>query len=155
MRGIHIEVEQQWELFEGGMRQQLGFVADENRVLLLGLVEAHDGFGDPRHLGAEIGFFNVLHTWNQKLLHHPHVHCVVPAGGLAPDHTRWIATRPGFFLPVRVLSRVFRGKFVAGLRQLHAAGELNFHGIMASWAAPAAAKGQVGFALAPPDFGDE
>jgi Transposase zinc-binding domain/Putative transposase len=73
---------------------------------------------DPRHLGAEIGFFSVLHTWNQKLLHHPHVHCVVPAGGLSPDHTRWIAAPPGFFLPVKVLSRVFRGKFVAGLREI-------------------------------------
>src|ERR1051325_4098542 len=79
---------------------------------------------DPRHLGAEIGFFTVLHTWNQKLLHHPHVHCVVPAGGLSPDHTRWIAARIGFFLPVHVLSRVFRGKFVAGLRALHAATNL-------------------------------
>ena len=93
---------------------------------------------DERHLGAEIGFFSVLHTWNQKLLHHPHVHCVVPAGGLSPDHTRWIAARPGFFLPVRVLSRVFRGKFVAGLRELHAAGKLGFHGDLAGLAAPAA-----------------
>ena len=93
---------------------------------------------DQKHLGAEIGFFSVLHTWNQKLLHHPHVHCVVPAGGLSPDHTRWIAARPGFFLPVRVLSRVFGGKFVAGLRELHAAGKLNFHGNLATLAAPAA-----------------
>jgi hypothetical protein len=83
---------------------------------------------DPQHLGAEIGFFSVLHTWNQKLLHHPHVHCVVPAGGLSPDHTRWIAAPAGFFLPVKVLSRVFRGKFVAGLRELHATGKLEFHG---------------------------
>jgi hypothetical protein len=93
---------------------------------------------DPRHLGAEIGFFSVLHTWNQKLLHHPHVHCVAPAGGLSPDHTRWIAARPGFFLPVRVLSRVFRGKFVAGLRALHAAGKLEFHAQLQSLATPAA-----------------
>ena len=93
---------------------------------------------DERHLGADIGFFSVLHTWNQKLLHHPHVHCVVPAGGLSPDHTRWIAARTGFFLPVRVLSRVFRGKFVAGLRELHAAGKLGFHGGLAGLAAPAA-----------------
>jgi hypothetical protein len=92
---------------------------------------------DPRHLGAEIGFFSVLHTWNQKLLHHPHVHCVVPAGGLSPDHARWITARPGFFLPVRLLSRVFRGKFVAGLRDLHAAGRLGFHGALAGLAAPA------------------
>jgi hypothetical protein len=93
---------------------------------------------DERHLGAEIGFFSVLHTWNQKLLHHPHVHCVVPAGGLSPDHNRWIAARPGFFLPVRVLSRVFRGKFVAGLRELHAAGKLGFHGNLEGLAATAA-----------------
>jgi hypothetical protein len=93
---------------------------------------------DPRHLGAEIGFFSVLHTWNQKLLHHPHVHCVVPAGGLSLDHTRWVAAPPGFFLPVRVLSRVFRGKFVAGLRALHTAGKLGFHGKLEALAAPAA-----------------
>jgi len=93
---------------------------------------------DPRYLGAEIGFFSVLHTWNQKLLHHPHVHCVVPAGGLSSDHTRWITAAPGFFLPVRALSRVFRGKFVAGLRQLHAAGKLGFHSKLAGLAAPAA-----------------
>ena len=93
---------------------------------------------DKKYLGAEIGFFSVLHTWNQKLLLHPHVHCVVPAGGLSPDHTRWISARPGFFLPVRVLSRVFRGKFVAGLRRLHAAGKLGFHGGLATLSEPAA-----------------
>ena len=93
---------------------------------------------DPRHLGAEIGFFSVLHTWNQKLQHHPHVHCVVPAGGLAPNHTRWIAAATGFFLPVKVLSRVFRGKFVAGLRELHANGSLEFHGGLAALASPPA-----------------
>jgi hypothetical protein len=93
---------------------------------------------DQKHLGADIGFFSVLHTWNQKLLHHPHVHCVVPTGGLSPDRTRWIAARCGFFLPVRVLSRVYRGKFVAGLRELHAAGKLGFHGTLASLAEPAA-----------------
>src|SRR5664279_1178545 len=82
---------------------------------------------DPKHLGAEIGFFSVLHTWNQQLLHHPHVHCVVPAGGLAPDHARWIRSQWSFFLPVKVLSRVFRGKFVEGLRGLHARGKLGFH----------------------------
>jgi len=86
---------------------------------------------DPRHLGAEIGFFSVLHTWNQQLLHHPHVHCVLPAGGLASDHSRWISAQYRFFLPVRVLSRVFRGKFVAGLRTLHAGGKLGFHGALA------------------------
>ena len=87
---------------------------------------------DPKHLGAEIGFFSVLHTWNQKLLHHPHVHCVVPAGGLTPDHTRWKLSHRRFFLPVIVLSEVFRGKFVAGLRQLHAQRKLSFHGALAT-----------------------
>ena len=93
---------------------------------------------DPKHLGAELGFFSVLHTWNQQLLHHPHVHCVVPAGGLAPDHARWITAPSHFFLPVKVLSRVFRGKFVAGLRQLHHAGKLAFSGSLAPLSAPQA-----------------
>jgi hypothetical protein len=70
----------------------------------------------PRHLGAEIGFFSVLHTWNQKIELHPHVHCVVPAGGLSLDHTRWVPCRSRFFLPIPVLRRVFRGKFVAALK---------------------------------------
>jgi len=88
---------------------------------------------DPRHLGAEIGFFSILHTWNQQLLLHPHVHCVVPAGGLAPDHSRWVAAPDGFFLPVKVLSRVFRGKFVAGLRRLHARRRLVFPGTLSAF----------------------
>ena len=79
---------------------------------------------DPKHLGAEIGFLSVLHTWGQNLLHHPHVHCVIPAGGLSPDHSHWVHSQPGFFLPVTVLSRVFRGKFVAGLKQLFRSGKL-------------------------------
>src|SRR3989449_9018617 len=66
---------------------------------------------DPQHLGAQIGFFSVLHTWSQKLELHPHVHCVVPAGGLSADHTRWIKPHYDFFLPVEVLGAVFRGKF--------------------------------------------
>ena len=94
--------------------------------------------GNPKHLGAEIGFFSVLHTWNQQLLHHPHVHCVVPAGGLSADHQRWISAPYGFFLPVKVLSRVFRGKFVVGLRQLHAEGKLGFHGALAYLQTPQA-----------------
>ena len=72
---------------------------------------------DPKHLGAEIGFFSVLHTWNQKIELHPHVHCVVPSGGLSLDHTRWIRSRENYFLPKPVLREVFRGKFVAALRQ--------------------------------------
>jgi hypothetical protein len=83
---------------------------------------------DPRHLGAEIGFFSVLHTWNQKLQAHPHVHCVIPAGGLAPDHSRWIESQPRFFLPVEALGEVFRGKFEDGLRQIYAQRKLGFHG---------------------------
>jgi hypothetical protein len=74
---------------------------------------------DPKHLGAEIGLISVLHTWGQNLLLHPHIHCVIPAGGLSPDHRRWIRPRYPFFLPVKVLSRVFRGKFLAGLKRLH------------------------------------
>jgi hypothetical protein len=83
---------------------------------------------DPRHLGAEIGFFSVLHTWDQRLQHHPHVHCVLAAGGLAPGHSRWISARHSFFLPIKVLSRVFRGKFAAGLKTAFHAGALQFHG---------------------------
>ncbi len=93
---------------------------------------------DPKHLGAEIGFFCVLHTWNQQLLHHPHVHCIVPAGGLAPDHTRWIRGQRNFFLPVKVLGKVFRGKFVEGLEQLYADGKLEFHGALEYLRAPKA-----------------
>ena len=91
---------------------------------------------DPRHLGAEIGFFSVLHTWSQKLGLHPHVHCVIPAGGLSLDHAHWIPSRERFFLPIHVLRRVFRGKFVAGLRQAFQAGQLNFHGDLALLAQP-------------------
>ena len=81
---------------------------------------------DPKHLGAEIGFFAVLHTWGQNLMFHPHLHCVVPGGGLSPDPSRWIACRPGFFLPVRVLSRLFRRLFVESLEQAFDAGQLHF-----------------------------
>jgi hypothetical protein len=79
---------------------------------------------DPRHLGASIGFFAVLHTWGSTLVHHPHLHCVVPGGGLARDGTRWVACRPGFFLPVRVLSRLFRRLFLAALQHAFEAGHL-------------------------------
>ena len=91
---------------------------------------------DPKHLGAEIGFLAILHTWGQNLQHHPHVHCVVPGGGLALDGSRWIACRSGFFLPVRVLSRVFRGKFLALLRSAFDRGRLSFHGKLAPLADP-------------------
>jgi hypothetical protein len=91
---------------------------------------------DPRHLAAELGFFTVLHTWNQKLGLHPHVHCVVPAGGLSLDHTHWVKSRDRFFLPIHVLRRVFRGKFVAALRQAFQEGQLNFHGNLTCLAQP-------------------
>jgi len=91
---------------------------------------------NPRHLGAEIGFFSVLHTWNQKLQIHPHVHCVVAAGGLSLDHTRWIPSRPRFFLPRPVLRRRFRGKFVAGLKSAFQHRQLRFCGELALLAQP-------------------
>jgi Putative transposase/Transposase zinc-binding domain len=91
---------------------------------------------DPKHLGAEIGFFSVLHTWSQKLELHPHVHCVVPAGGLSVDHTQWIKPRYDFFLPVEVLSRVFRGKFHEALKRAFHDGKLNFHGDLKFLAQP-------------------
>ena len=83
---------------------------------------------DPKHLGARIGLTAVLHTWGSAMTHHPHVHIVVPGGGLSPDSTRWIACRPGFFLPVRVLSRLFRRLFLDRLAETHRAGRLAFHG---------------------------
>ena len=83
---------------------------------------------DPKHLGAEIGFLSVLHTWGQNLMHHPHIHCVVPGGGLSPDGTKWISCPAGFFLPVRVLSAVFRGKLLEMTRRAFAAEELAFQG---------------------------
>lgn len=83
---------------------------------------------NPKYLGAQIGFLSVLHTWGQNLLAHPHVHCLIPAGGLAPDHTHWIHPRYPFFLPVRVLGRVFRAKFVAGLKRRFHMGQLTFAG---------------------------
>ena len=92
---------------------------------------------DPRHLGARIGFWAVLHTWSQNLLHHPHVHCVVPSGGLSPDGSRWIPCRRNFFLPVRVLSRLFRGKFLAFLEKASAQGKLKFFGQCSEFAEPA------------------
>ena len=93
---------------------------------------------DPKHLGAEIGIVAVLHTWGQTLHHHPHIHCIVPGGGLSLDGTRWIACRPGLFLPVRVLSRLFRRRFVEYLQGAFERGELGFFGNLAGLAHPAA-----------------
>jgi hypothetical protein len=100
---------------------------------------------DPRYLGAVVGPLAVLHTWGQTLCHHPHLHCVVTGGGLSCDPRgrvdelpRWLACRRGFFLPVRVLGRLFRGKFLAGLRRAHAEGRLPLRGKLAPLAEPAA-----------------
>jgi hypothetical protein len=92
---------------------------------------------DPKYLGAKIGFLAVLHTWGQNLHLHPHLHCVVPGGGIAAGGTRWVACRPGFFLPVRVLSRLFRGKFLAFLQEANQRGQLAFHGQQQVFADPA------------------
>jgi hypothetical protein len=93
---------------------------------------------DPRLLGAEIGFFAVLHTWNQKLEHHPHVHCVVPEGGIALDRSHWVRPRYDWFLPVKAMAKAFRGKFLDALREAFAAGELRFPGQMKNLATPRA-----------------
>ena len=110
----------------------LGAIAYQNKAKVYGLLFTAAAAtlatiaADPKHLGAAIGLTAVLHTWGQNLQHHPHVHCIVPGGGLAPDGQRWIACKRGFFLPVRVLSRLFRSLFLEGIERLHAAGELQF-----------------------------
>ena len=124
-----------------------------------------DVAANPKRLGAQLGVLMVLHTWGQNLHHHPHVHCVATGGGLSCDaagkvdaNPRWVACRPGFFLPVRVLSRVFRGKFLAGVRQAFAAGKLVLPGTLAPlqpaaafahWLAPLHAKEWVVYAKPP------
>jgi hypothetical protein len=83
---------------------------------------------DPQHLGAQIGFFCILHSWGQTLTHHPHLHCVVPGGGISLDGSRWVACRPGFFLPVKVLSERFRNVYLRYLEEAYTAGKLQFYG---------------------------
>ncbi len=100
---------------------------------------------DPKHLGARIGMTAVLHTWGSALTHHPHLHVIVPGGGLSPDGSRWIACKRNFFLPVRVLSRLFRRLFLEGLAALNAAGRLAFLGDLA----PLVEKSAFAAALAP------
>ena len=115
----------------------IGAIAFQNKAALYDLLfrTAADTLttiaADPKHLGARIGLTAVLHTWGSALTHHPHVHVIVPGGGLAPDGTRWLACKPGFFLPVRVLSRLFRRLFLEGLVALHNAGRLAFLGDLA------------------------
>jgi hypothetical protein len=93
---------------------------------------------DPKHLGAQIGATLVLHTWGSSLTHHPHVHGIVPGGGLSPDGERWVACKPGFFLSVRVLSRLFRRRFLEELGKVYRSGQLQFFGEYAQLADPAA-----------------
>jgi len=121
----------------------LGPLALQNPRHLYGLLfrtvgqTLQDIAGDPKHLGAEIGGLAVLHTWGQQLHHHPHLHCVLPAGGLAPDGTQWIPCRPHFFLPVRVLSRRFRRLYLTGLEHLYGQGQLTLTGRCRKLAEPA------------------
>ena len=144
--------------------QQIEAIAFQNKALLYGMLFKAAAqtlltiAADPRHLGAQIGFIAVLHTWGQNLLHHPHLHCVVPGGGISPDGTRWIACRPGFFLPVRVLSRLFRRLFLGLLRQAFEGKALKFFNAMAplqdaqafeQFLAPAASAEWVVYAKAP------
>lgn len=123
------------------MPEEFAAIALQNKRLLYGVLfrasaEALQTIAaDGQHLGAEIGFVSVLHTWSQELRHHPHVHCVVPGGGLSPDGS-WVACRPGFFLPVRVLSALYRGRFVAMLRAAFERGELAFHGKLEALRSP-------------------
>jgi hypothetical protein len=120
----------------------LASIALQNKRVVYGILFATSAAtlrtiaADQKHLGAEIGFLSVLHTWGQDLRHHPHVHCVVPGGGLRPGGS-WVACRPGFFLPVRVLSAMFRGKFVAALRAAFERNELRFQGSLAPLRDPA------------------
>ena len=122
--------------------RQLSALAYQNKRVLYGLLLRASAAtllqiaADPLHLGADIGFLSVLHTWGQNLQHHPHVHCVVPAGGLAFDRSSWVRPRGRFFLPVKVLGKVFRGKFVAGLRRSFGSGKLSFHAELKALAHP-------------------
>jgi hypothetical protein len=116
-------------------------IAFQNKAVVYGILFAAAAetvriiAADPKHLGAEIGLVAVLHTWGQNLHHHPHVHCVVPGGGPSADRTRWVGCRSGFFLPVKVLSRLYRRLFLTRLQAAFDAGQLRFFGTLASLAA--------------------
>ena len=120
---------------------EIAAIAQQNKRVMYGILMHASAdtllkiAADPKHLGATIGFVSVLHTWGQTLTHHPHVHCVVPGGGLGDDG-KWVACRPGFFLPIKVLSSVFRGKFLEMTRRAFARGELSFQGRLAHLADP-------------------
>jgi hypothetical protein len=124
--------------------QQIAAIAYQNKEVGYGLLfeAAAETLkkiaSDPKHLGAEIGFTAVLHTWGQTLTHHPHVHCIVPGGGLSPDGTRWIACRPGYFVPERVLASLFRGVFLGKLLAAYKDGRLQFFSDLAHLIVPSA-----------------
>ena len=119
------------------MPEEIAAIAYQNKDVVYGILFHAAGetlrtiAADPKHLGAEIGFLAVLHTWGQNLLFHPHLHCVVPGGGISPDGKRWIACRPGFFLPVRVLSCLFRRLLVEYLQAAFDQGQLQFFSSLA------------------------
>jgi hypothetical protein len=112
--------------------QPIAAVAYQNKAVVYGILFEASAetlktiAGDPKHLDAEIGFTAVLHTWGQTLTHHPHMHCIVPGGGLAPDGVNWVACRPGYFLPERVLASLFRGVFLGKLIAAHKDERLQF-----------------------------
>jgi Putative transposase/Transposase zinc-binding domain len=120
--------------------EEIAAIAYQNKALVYGILfraaaeTLRTIAADPKHLGAEIGFFAVLHTWGSTLVHHPHLHCVVAGGGLSPGGDRWISCRPRFFLPVRVLSALFRRLFLERLEQAFAAGKLKFFNSLAGLA---------------------
>jgi hypothetical protein len=124
----------------------IGNIAYQNKAVIYGILfkAAAETLitiaADPKHLGARIGLTAVLHTWGSALTHHPHVHIIVPGGGISPDGERWIACRPRFFLPVRVLSRLFRRLFLEQLAAAYLAGQLQFFGSQAALADPKAFK---------------
>lgn len=118
--------------------EQIAAIAYQNKEVVYGILFQATAetlktiAADPKHLGAEIGFFAVLHTWGQNLQFHPHLHCVVPGGGLSPDGERWVPCRPNFFLPVHVLSRLFRRLFLESLRKAFDSGKLQFFAALES-----------------------
>jgi hypothetical protein len=120
--------------------EEIAVIAYQNKAVVYGILfraaaeTLRTIAADPKHLGAEIGFFAVLHTWGSTLVHHPHLHCVVAGGGLSPDGDRWISCRPRFFLPVRVLSALFRRLFLEQVEQAFAIGKLKFFNSLAGLA---------------------
>lgn len=124
------------------LRAQITDIAYQNKAVVYGLLFKASAqtlltiAADTKHLGAKIGMTSLLHTWGSAMTHHPHVHVIVPGGGLSPDGNRWVACRSGFFLPVKVLSRLFRRLFLEGLVRLHKAGKLRFFGDLAKLVEP-------------------